>query len=483
MPTSQDRKGIALLLLCAVQFMVVLDIAIVNVALPTIKTALDFKETDLQWVINAYTLTFGGLLMLGGRSADLLGRRRMFLAGLVLFSGASLVCGLSTSEGMLIAARAVQGVGAAIISPAALSILMTTFSEGAERNKALGIWGAIAGTGGAAGVLLGGVLTDQLNWSWIFYINVPVGALVIALGPRFLRESRVEGRRAFDLLGAVLVTGGLSLLVYALVQTVDHSWTAPRTIAMFVGAFVLLGGFIATEQRAASPLMPLRLFRNKSLAGANVVGLMLGASIFSMFFLLTLYMQQVLGYSPLRTGIGYLLVASVIVVSAAASQALVTKIGVRTVLATGMGLTVVGLLYFSQISVGGSYVGDLAPGFILTGVGLGFSFVPVTIASLVGVEMNDAGVASGIINTSQQIGGALGTAILSTVAFTRVTDYLTSHAAAPDLLLRADVDGFSVAFLVGAGLAALGFLATLTMVPGGVAPEQVAEEATEPVTA
>jgi len=485
MPTTQDRKGIALLLLCMVQFMVVLDIAIVNVALPTIKNALDFKETDLQWVINAYTLTFGGLLMLGGRAADLLGRRRMFLAGLVLFSGASLVCGLSTSEGMLIAARAVQGVGAAIISPAALSILMTTFSEGAERNKALGIWGAIAGTGGAAGVLLGGVLTDQLNWSWIFYINVPVGALVIALGPRYLRESRIEGagRRAFDLLGAVLVTGGLSLLVYALVQTVDHSWTAPRTIAMFIGAAVLLAGFIFTEQRAKSPLMPLRLFRNKSLAGANVVGLMLGASIFSMFFLLTLYMQQVLGYSAMRTGIGYLLVASTIIVSAAASQALVTKIGVRTVLAVGMALTTAGLLYFSQVSVNGSYLTDLAPGFILAGVGLGFSFVPVTIAALVGVEMNDAGIASGIINTSQQIGGALGTAILSTVAFTRVSDYLTSHSPAPDLLLRADVDGFSIAFLVGAGLAALGLLATLTMVPRGVAPEQVAEEATEPVAA
>ncbi|HEX5250937.1 MAG TPA: MFS transporter [Gaiellales bacterium] len=485
MPTTQDRKGIALLLLCMVQFMVVLDIAIVNVALPTIKNALDFKETDLQWVINAYTLTFGGLLMLGGRAADLLGRRRMFLAGLVLFSGASLVCGLSTSEGMLIAARAVQGVGAAIISPAALSILMTTFSEGAERNKALGIWGAIAGTGGAAGVLLGGVLTDQLNWSWIFYINVPVGALVIALGPRYLRESRIEtaGRRSFDLLGAVLVTAGLSLLVYALVQTVDHSWTAPRTIAMFIGAAVLLGGFIFTEQRAESPLMPLRLFRNKSLAGANVVGLMLGASIFSMFFLLTLYMQQVLGYSAMRTGIGYLLVASTIIVSAAASQALVTKIGVRTVLAVGMALTTAGLLYFSQVSVNGSYLTDLAPGFILAGVGLGFSFVPVTIAALVGVEMNDAGIASGIINTSQQIGGALGTAILSTVAFTRVSDYLTSHSPAPDLLLRADVDGFSIAFLVGAGLAALGLLATLTMVPRGVAPEQVAEEATEPVAA
>jgi EmrB/QacA subfamily drug resistance transporter len=485
MPQNQDRKGIALLLLCAVQFMVVLDIAIVNVALPTIKTALAFKETDLQWVINAYTLTFGGLLLLGGRAADLLGRRRMFLAGLVLFSGASLVCGLSTSETMLIAARAVQGVGAAIISPAALSILMTTFQEGAERNKALGIWGAIAGTGGAAGVLLGGVLTDQLNWSWIFYINVPVGALVIALGPRYLRESRVDaGRRSFDLVGAVLVTSGLSLLVYALVQTVDHSWTAPRTIAMFIGAAALLGGFVATEARSAAPLMPLRIFRNRSLAGANVVGLMLGASIFSMFFLLTLYMQQVLHYSALKTGVGYLLVSGVIIVSAGASQALVNRIGVRTVLATGMALTAVGLVYFSQVSVGGSYLVDLAPGFILTGVGLGFSFVPVTIAALVGVEMAEAGIASGIINTSQQVGGALGTAILSTVAFTRVSDYLQSHAPSQTVLLHADVDGFGVAFLVGAALAGLGLLATLTMIPGGVAPEPVVgEEAAEPVAA
>jgi EmrB/QacA subfamily drug resistance transporter len=485
MPQTQDRKGIALLLLCAVQFMVVLDIAIVNVALPTIKTALDFKETDLQWVINAYTLTFGGLLLLGGRAADLLGRRRMFLIGLALFSGASLACGLSTSETMLIAARAVQGVGAAIISPAALSILMTTFREGAERNKALGIWGAIAGTGGAAGVLLGGVLTDQLNWSWIFYINVPVGALVIALGPIFLRESRVQaGRRSFDLVGAVLVTSGLSLLVYALVQTVDHSWTSPRTIAMFVGAAALLAGFVATEARSQAPLMPLRIFRNRSLAGANVVGLMLGASIFSMFFLLTLYMQQVLHYSALKTGVGYLLVSSVIIVSAGASQALVNRIGVRTVLATGMALTAVGLVYFSQVSVGGSYLVDLAPGFILTGVGLGFSFVPVTIAALVGVEMAEAGIASGIINTSQQVGGALGTAILSTVAFTRVTDYLQSHAPSQTALLHADVSGFGVAFLVGAALAGLGLVATLTMIPRGVAVEPVVgEEAAEPAAA
>jgi EmrB/QacA subfamily drug resistance transporter len=483
MPHTQDRKWLALVLLCATQFMVVLDIAIVNVALPTIKDSLHFGETSLSWVINAYTLTFGGLLMLGGRTADLVGRRRMFLVGLALFSGASLVCGLSTSEGMLITARAVQGIGAAIISPAALSILTTTFEEGAERNMALGIWGAIAGTGGAAGVLLGGILTDQLNWSWIFYINVPVGALVIALGPRILRESKVDAaERAFDALGAVLVTAGLSLLVYGLVQTVDHSWAAPRTIAEFAVAIALLVAFVATEARAAHPLMPLAIFRNRSLAAANVVGLMLGASIFSMFFLLTLYMQQVLHYSALKTGVGYLLVSSVIVVSAATSQALVTKIGVRTVLAVGMALTAAGLVYFTQISVNGSYLVDLTPGFVLTGIGLGFSFVPVTIAALVGVEAHEAGVASGIINTSQQVGGALGTAILSTVAFTRVADYLTTHAPSPTVGLFAAVDGYSVAFGVGAALAALGLVATLLFIPRAT-DEVVIEEATEPAAA
>ncbi|MGN6379789.1 MAG: MFS transporter, partial [Gaiellales bacterium] len=320
----------ALLLICLVQFMVVLDIAIVNVALPTIKDSLNFGENSLSWVINAYTLTFGGLLLLGGRAADLLGRRRMFMAGLVLFSLASLVCGLSTSATMLVTARAVQGVGAAIISPAALSILMTTFEEGAERNKALGIWGAIAGSGGAAGVLLGGILTQELNWSWIFFINVPIGAAVLLAAPRFIRESRVEvAERVFDITGAVLATSGLSLLVYALVQTTDHSWGSARTIGLFIGAAALLIAFVAAEARAKHPLMPLHIFRNRSLSSANAVGLTLGASVFSMFFLLTLYMQQVLGYSPLKTGVGYLTVATTIIISAGASQAFVTRIGVR----------------------------------------------------------------------------------------------------------------------------------------------------------
>ncbi len=310
MPDLKEHKGMALFLLCVTQFMVVLDIAIVNVALPSIKDALDFSETNLSWVINAYTLTFGGLLLLGGRAADLLGRRRIFIAGLIVFSLSSAVCGFATSETTLIAARAIQGIGAAMVSPAALSILVTTFEEGAERNKALGIWGAIAGSGGAVGVLLGGVLTQYINWSWIFFINVPVGIAVVVAAPRYLRESKVEGgTRSFDLGGAFLATAGLSLLVYAMVQTVDHSWTAPRTIGLFVASFVLLAGFIFTERRVVAPLMPLSIFRNRSLSGANAVALMLGASIFSMFFLLTLYMQQVLGYSAIRTGVGYLLVS------------------------------------------------------------------------------------------------------------------------------------------------------------------------------
>jgi EmrB/QacA subfamily drug resistance transporter len=485
MPSTNEHKGMALFLLCIVQFMVVLDIAIVNVALPSIKTALDFSETNLSWVINAYTLTFGGLLLLGGRTADLLGRRRIFIAGLLLFSLASFACGFANSEATLIAARSIQGIGAALVSPAALSILVTTFEEGPERNKALGIWGAIAGTGGAAGVLLGGVLTQELSWSWIFFINVPVGLAVIAAGPRYLRESRVEGgTRSFDLVGAITATAGMSLLVYALVQTVDHSWSAPRTIALFVAAFLLLAGFLATERRVAAPLMPLHIFRNRSLSAANGVALMLGASIFSMFFLLTLYMQQVLGYSPLKTGIGYLLVSSVIVVSAGASQAIVTRIGVRTVLATGMALTAIGLLYFSRISVGGSYLVDLTPGFILTGIGLGFSFVPVSIAALVGVEPDEAGIASGILNTSQQIGGALGTAILSTVAFTEAANYAKDHigsANAALLGLESSVHGFSVAFLVGALISGIGLVLTLGFLPRGDAPEYALTEGeTEP---
>ena len=475
MSPDSDRKWLALILLCAVQFMVVLDVAIVNVALPTIKNALDFSDANLQWVVSAYTLTFGGFLMLGSRIADLLGRKRLFIAGLVLFSAASLACGLSQSDTQLIVFRAIQGLGAAVISPAALAILTTTFREGEERNKALAIWGAIAGTGGAVGVLLGGILTDQVGWEWIFFLNVPIGLIVILAGQRVLHESRVElGSRSLDIAGAILVTAGLTLLVYGLVTTDTYSWGSTRVLGSLAGAAVLLAGFVAVELRAKAPILPFSIFRLKSLTGANIVGLLLGAAIFSMFFLLSLYMQQVLGYSALKAGVAYLLVASVIIVAAGASQALVTRIGVRSVLITGMVLLVAGLLWFSQVSVHGSYATDLAPGFILAGIGLGFSFVPVQIASLIGVTHDEAGIASGLINTSQQVGGALGVAVLSTITFTRYDSYLGDHGNNLALIPNALVDGFHVAFLVGAGLALIGLVATLVFIPKDVKSEQPA---------
>ncbi len=473
MSPDSDRKWLALVLLCAVQFMVVLDVAIVNVALPTIKNALDFSDANLQWVVSAYTLTFGGFLMLGSRIADLLGRKRLFIGGLVLFSAASLACGLSQSDTQLIVFRAIQGLGAAVISPAALAILTTTFSEGEERNKALAIWGAIAGTGGAVGVLLGGILTDQVGWEWIFFLNVPIGLIVILAGQRVLHESRVElGSRSLDIAGAILVTAGLTLLVYGLVTTDTYSWTSSRVLGSLAGAAVLLAGFVAVELRAKAPILPFSIFRLKSLTGANIVGLLLGAAIFSMFFLLSLYMQQVLGYSALKAGVAYLLVASVIIVAAGASQALVTRIGVRSVLITGMVLLVAGLVWFSQVSVHGSYATDLAPGFILAGIGLGFSFVPVQIASLIGVTHDEAGIASGLINTSQQVGGALGVAVLSTITFTRYDSYLGDHGKNLALIPNALVDGFHVAFLVGAGLALIGLVATLLFIPKDVKSDQ-----------
>jgi EmrB/QacA subfamily drug resistance transporter len=482
MSPDNDRKWLALILLCAVQFMVVLDVAIVNVALPTIQKALDFSDANLQWVVSAYTLTFGGFLMLGSRMADLLGRKRLFMGGLVLFSGASLACGLSQTDTQLIAFRAIQGLGAAVISPAALAILTTTFREGEERNKALGIWGAIAGMGGAVGVLLGGILTDVFSWEWIFFLNVPIGLAVILAGQRVLEESKVESlARNFDVLGAVTVTAGLTLLVYGLVATDSHSWTSPTVLLSLAGAAVLLLGFIAVERRAASPLLPFSIFRLRSLTGANIVGFLLGASIFSMFFLLSLYMQQVLGYSALKAGVAYLLVAGTIVVAAGASQALVTRIGVRTVLTTGMVLLTAGLLWFSQVSVDGSYQVDLVPGFILAGVGLGFSFVPVQIASLVGVGHDEAGIASGLINTSQQVGGALGVAVLSTITFTRFNTYLADHIGNPQALApHALVDGFHLAFLAGAVMALIGLIATLAFIPKQVDVEAPAEVVPDP---
>jgi len=454
------HKWLALALLATVQFMVVLDIAIVNVALPSIKIDLGFSQENLQWVISAYALVFGGFLLLGGRAADLLGRRRIFIAGLVIFSLASLLAGLAWSEGSLIGARALQGFGAAIIAPAALSMVSTTFTEGRERNIALGVWGAVGGFGGAAGVLLGGILTDGLSWEWIFFVNIPVGVVALVLTPLLLTESRDATVKSFDVPGAVLVTGGLSLFVYAITQGGQDGWLAGKTVASFAAALVLLVGFVAWERRHPEPLMRFGILQTRTVSGANVSGFILGTALFSMFLMLTLYMQQVLGYSALKAGVAYLAVAlSAIVWSAVAAQ-LVTRVGVKPVLVTGMAFLTAGLVYFTQVSVGGSYLGDLLPGFLLIGIGIGFSFVPISIAALAGVKASEAGLASGLINTSQQIGGALGIAALSTIATTRTGDALASGTLVPSAL----VDGFSAAFLAGALIAGAGIIAALTLI-------------------
>ncbi|HEY2939934.1 MAG TPA: MFS transporter [Gaiellaceae bacterium] len=458
--TSERRKWLALALLSAVQFMVVLDIAIVNVALPSIKDDLGFSQENLQWVISAYALVFGGFLLLGGRAADVLGRRRIFLAGLVVFTVSSLLAGLAWSEASLIGARAFQGLGAAIISPAALSILSTTFAEGRERNIALGVWGAVGGFGAAAGVLLGGILTDALSWEWIFFVNVPVGALAFLLTPLLLTESRDARVKRFDVPGGMLVTGGLSSLVYAITQAGQDGWLAGRTVGFFVAGIVLLAGFIAWEQRHPEPLMRLGILRIRTVSGANVAGFILGTATFSMFLMLTLYMQQVLGYSAMKTGVAYLAVAGTAILWSAVAAQLVTRVGVKPVLVAGMVTLTAGLLYFTQVSVGGSYLGDLLPGFLLIGIGLGFSFVPISIAALAGVQPAEAGLASGLINTSQQIGGALGIAALSTIASS-----WTDHAVADGTALpTALVDGFTAAFVAGAIVAAVGILAAVSLI-------------------
>jgi EmrB/QacA subfamily drug resistance transporter len=455
---AERRRWIALALLCVAQFMVVLDASIVNVALPSIGSALDFSQDNLSWVVNAYVLTFGGFLLLGGRMADLLGRRRVFMGGLVLFALASLAGGLATNDSQLIAARAVQGLGAAILSPAALSIVTTTFRDGAERNKALGVWGAVAGSGGAAGVLLGGILTDGLGWEWVLWVNTPIGIAAAAIAPMLLAESRSESEtRTFDVAGAVSVTAALSILVYALVDATNAGWGSTQTIGLLGVSALLMAAFVAIETRSKSPVVPFRIFRQQTVTGANVVGLLIGASLFSMFFFISLYMQQVLGYSAIKSGLSYLPLALTIIASAAVASQLTTRIGFKPVLATGMVFIAAGLLWFSQVSADGGYVTDILGPSILAAIGLGFAFVTSTIAAVSGVADREAGLASGLINTSQQVGGALGLAVLSTVA-----NSVTGSSLSPVDL----TDGFQTAFLTGAGIAALGLAATLTLIRG-----------------
>jgi EmrB/QacA subfamily drug resistance transporter len=456
-------------------FMTILDVSIVNVALPSIGKDLNFSQENLQWVITAYAIAFGGFLLLGGRAADLLGRRRVFFVGVTVFTLASLVCGLSQSEGMLISARAVQGLGAAIISPAALSIVMTSFEEGPERNKALGIWGALGGSGAAVGVLAGGILTKYLGWEWIFFVNVPVGALVLALTPRIVPESRREGaERHYDALGAVLVSGGLALLVYTISRAPDVGWGTTRTILLLIASGALLVAFLVNERRVVDPLMPFSIFRVRTLAGANVVGWLLGAVLFANFFLLTLYVQDVLGYSALKAGVTFVATAGTAVLAAGVAQALTTRFGPKPIIVIGLALLTGAMIWYAQIPVNGSYASDLLPGYLMVGVGIAFAYVPVSIAALAGVAEREAGLASGLINTSQQIGGAVGVAVASTVFTSRFNTLADEGKPIPTALTH----GYAAAFWALAVFGVAAIVAALTL----IRREELAETpATAPV--
>jgi EmrB/QacA subfamily drug resistance transporter len=463
---ASPRRWSALALIVTAQFMVILDVAIVNVALPSIKSDLGFSQTGLQWVITAYAILFGGALLLGGRLADLLGRRRMFVAGLALFAASSLLCGLAWSSGSLVGFRALQGLGGALLAPAALSLLMTTFAEGRDRNVALGIYGAASGSGAAAGVLLGGILTSYLGWSWIFFLNVPVGIAAIALAPFLLRESRADlAHRHFDLVGAGSVTGGLMLLVYALTRATTDGWSSPVTLGLLGGAAALIAAFIAIELRSRSPLLPLRIFRLRALSAANATMAIVGAVTFSEFFILTLYLQDVLHYSAVQSGVAFSAFALTVVAAANVAQVVVGRAGVRVTLVAGLALSTISVALLMRLPVDGHYFWDLFPAFVLGGAGMGFSFVPVTIASLAGVNRADAGVASGLVNTSRQIGGAIGLAAISTIAATATSNYADAHSLSVTSA-HATVAGFQTAFDVLGSLLLVGlFVAAVFLRP------------------
>ena len=472
------RKWYILTAICVAQFMVVLDVAVVNVALPSIRSDLHFSVESLQWVLSAYAIFFGGFLLLGGRLADVLGRRRLFMTGLVLFSAASLACGLSWSETSLITFRSIQGLGGALLSPAALAILVTTFAEGRERNLALGIWGGIAGSGAAAGTLLGGVLTSAFGWQWIFYINVPIGAALIGLSPFLLPASRLEGeRRGFDLPGAVTATAGLMILVYGLTRATQIGWSAAETITLLIVAAGLLASFVAIELRSRHALLPLRILGLRTPRAANVVGFLIGAGLFSQFFLLSLYMQQILGYSALKTGVAYIATTFLVVASAVVAQSLVNRFGSRLVLPIGLGLMAVALVLYTRLPVHGSYVSNLLPGFLLTGAGMGLAFVPDSISALTGARGDEAGAASGLINTSQQIGGAVGLAAITTIATTAANSYLRTHLSLGALAPAAALThGFQIGFYALTGVLAGGAVLAAVLIES---KEKVAAEATE----
>jgi EmrB/QacA subfamily drug resistance transporter len=459
-PTAERNRWLVLAIVCLAQFMVVLDATIVNVALPTVQRDLHFSPTSLQWVVNAYTLLFGGFLLLGGRAADLYGRRRLFLAGVAAFTAASVLDGLAPSANVLIGARALQGLGAALVSPAALSIVTTTFAEGRERTRAMGVWATIAVGGGAVGMLLGGILTEYASWRWIFFVNVPVGIATALLAVRMVPESRVHGRRGFDLLGAVAITGGLVVLVYGIVKAQAYGWTSGRTIGLLAAAAVLIAAFVAVELRSGQPLVRLGILRTRSLAAGNAVMAVVAGGMFAIFFFATLYVQGILHLSPVQSGAGYLPMTAAIIAASAAAQPLIARFGVRNLALAGMPTAAAGLVLLSRAPVDGTYLADVLPGLLVMGIGLGFTFVPMTLIATTNVAADDAGLASGLLNTSQQVGGALGLAILSTIAANRTTSRL---GAAPQSVPHALVSGYDLGFLAGAGLIALGVVIAVAL--------------------
>ncbi len=447
---------IVLVLVCLAQFMVILDATIVNVALPTIQRDLHMTETNLQWIVNAYTLTFGGFLLLGGRAGDLAGRKRLFLAGLVVFTVASFLDGVAANQGMLIASRALQGLGAAFISPAALAIISTTFAEGAQRAKAMGVWAAIAVGGGAVGLILGGVLTQLVSWRWIFFVNVPVGIATFAFSMLLVPESKDEtAQRRFDVAGAVTVTGGLTALVYGIVGAQQRGWGSTETIGIFVAAAVLLGAFFVVETRSAAPLVRLSVFRIRSLSIANAVMFLAMSGLFAMFFFNTLYVQRVLHFGPLKTGFAFLPFTAGIMFSAGIASNFGPRLGIRRVAAVGLVVAAVGEFLLTRTPVHGSYVANVLPAVLLLSIGMGAVFVPITLIATTGLHDWDQGLASGLFNTSQQVGGALGLAILATVAAGQTAT--VDHGAGSKAL----VDGFHYAFYGGVGFLLAGLVVLL----------------------
>jgi EmrB/QacA subfamily drug resistance transporter len=455
------NRWLVLVIACMAQFMVVLDATVVNVALPSIQHGLSFSAANLQWVVNAYTLIFGGFLLLGGRAADLLGRKRLFVAGVILFAAASLLNGIAQSSGMLVFGRGLQGLGGALVSPAALAIITTTFTDQAERTKALGVWSAIAAGGGAVGLIMGGVLTDIASWRWVFFVNVPVGLITIALALRYVAESRVRTeQRSFDIAGAVTVTGGLVLLVYTIVKAQEFGWGSGRTVGLGAVAFALLAAFLAIERRSAAPLMRLSIFRVRTIAVSDTVLLLAASGLFGMFFFASLYVQEILGYSPLKAGLAFLPITAGIIIGAGLSQQLIKRVGVRNISIFGLVLASAGMLYLTQLPVNGSYVSDLLVGLLPMSIGMGLVFVPITLLATSGVSNDDSGLASGLFNTAQQVGGSLGLAILSTLAASQTSKLLSDHSTT---VIAARVSGYHVAFLAasimlaaGAGIMAFG---------------------------